>query len=217
MLCTRTYSRIQGRAMSHAGHNIARLMNLWQILSYSTFAQNQYITRHVDDPADKLRSGARRSYVDYRLPMTLFQVCAFSKPFMPIWSAKPRYQPLSRPAATCERYSQSMSVFWISSLFVMTNGPYWKTGWSRGSPETWEAISGNREHVKGMRKTYENELSAVFSSGDFHACLVRFCREDERMEFLVRNGVVADNDRPLEDCTRMSARQSRTRSRTNSP
>lgn len=63
-------------------------------------------------------------------PMILFQVWAFSNPFLPSRSTV-NISMYMEPLYNC---SQSSKVLIISCLFVITNGPYWNTVWSRGSP-----------------------------------------------------------------------------------
>lgn len=73
-----------------------------------------------------------------------------------VWYQHDSLSVLSNICANC---SQSISVLWISSWFVMTKGPYWKTVWSRGSPATFPKKIRNGSLWK--QYTYQNKRSIV--------------------------------------------------------
>ena len=87
----------------------------------------------------------------------------------------------------------------------MTNGPYWTTGWSRGSAEA--CIPTSRLVLPLCRVgiiTYQDELCVLFGSRELHAIFTRCCREHEGVERLVRLGLRPDLESATEDCNPLS-------------
>lgn len=56
---------------------------------------------------------------------------------------------------------QSSRVRWISSCDVITKGPYWTTGWSRGSPAIYRTTNVNLSLSKQVALTSTSSVPAV--------------------------------------------------------
>lgn len=89
--------------------------------------------------------------------------------------------------------SQSISVFWISSRLVITKGPYWKTGWSRGSPAIYN--SGQFLDDRGRSKATRTKTNSVPSSAAVIFTPVSFGSPERTSVWKVGFGMVSSPTR----------------------
>jgi hypothetical protein len=82
-------------------------------------------------------------------------------------------------AKRTDNHLQSSSVRCISSREVITNGPYWTTGWSRGSPATYKMVSMQLDAWNDAADQHE---FGTFSTGKGGARLCGIRREGRSIE-----------------------------------